>query len=140
MYHFIVNPNARSGLGQKVWSNLEIILKTRNIDYEVHFTKYQKHATMLTKKITSDGKSASSITAINKTDSGKITSVNGSKITIGQKDYTLSDNVQIYLKKSYDYTMLNIDELKNEMSNYSAAIYQDKTEASGGRVRVIILS
>lgn len=55
MYHFIVNPNARSGLGQKVWSNLEIILKTRNIDYEVHFTKYQKHATMLTKKITSDG-------------------------------------------------------------------------------------
>ena len=55
MYHFIVNPNARSGLGQKVWKNLEIILKTRNIEYEVHFTKYQKHATTITQKITSDG-------------------------------------------------------------------------------------
>lgn len=55
MYHFIVNPNARSGLGQKVWKDLEIILKTRNIDYEVHYTKYQKHATSITQKITSDG-------------------------------------------------------------------------------------
>ena len=55
MYHFIVNPNARSGLGQKVWKDLEIMLKTRNIEYEVHFTKYQKHATAMTQKITSDG-------------------------------------------------------------------------------------
>ena len=54
MYHFIVNPNARSGLGQKVWKDLEIILKTRNIEYEVHFTKYQKHATTITQKITSN--------------------------------------------------------------------------------------
>ena len=91
-------------------------------------------------KISSDGKSVSSITAINKTASGKISSINGSTITIAQKDYTLSDNVQIYLKKSYEYTMLSIDELKNEMSNYSATIYQDKTEASGGRVRIIVLS
>ena len=55
MYHFIVNPNARSGLGQKVWKDLDIILRTRNIEYEVHFTKYQKHATAITQKITSDG-------------------------------------------------------------------------------------
>lgn len=55
MYHFIVNPNARSGLGQKVWKDLEIILKTRNIDYKVYFTKYQKHATTITRQITSDG-------------------------------------------------------------------------------------
>jgi YegS/Rv2252/BmrU family lipid kinase len=55
MYHFIVNPNARSGLGQKVWKDLEMILKTKNIEYEVHFTKYQKHATTITHKLTSDG-------------------------------------------------------------------------------------
>lgn len=91
-------------------------------------------------KITSDGKSVTSITAINKTDSGKISSVNGSKITIEQKDYTMSDNVQIYLKKSYEYTMLNIDELKDIMSDYTATIYQDKSESSGGRVRIIVLS
>ena len=55
MYTFIVNPNARSGLGKKVWGNLESILKKRNVPYEVYFTKYQKHATKVTSKITSDG-------------------------------------------------------------------------------------
>ncbi len=56
MYHFIVNPNARSGLGQLVWDELESTLKTRNISYKVYFTKYQKHATKITEEITSDGK------------------------------------------------------------------------------------
>ena len=30
MYTFIVNPHARSGLGQKVWNELETILKKKN--------------------------------------------------------------------------------------------------------------
>ena len=55
MYTFIVNPNARSGLGKKVWGNLESILKKKHVPYEVYFTKYQKHATKITSKITSDG-------------------------------------------------------------------------------------
>lgn len=55
MYSFIVNPNARSGLGQKVWAELENILKKRNVPYEVYFTKYQKHATNIVAEITSDG-------------------------------------------------------------------------------------
>lgn len=55
MYTFIVNPNARSGLGQRVWNKLESILKSRQVAYEVYFTKYQKHATAITSKITSDG-------------------------------------------------------------------------------------
>lgn len=55
MYHFIVNPNARSGLGKKVWKDLEQILRTKKMDYEVHFTKFQKHATTITREITSDG-------------------------------------------------------------------------------------
>lgn len=53
MYHFIVNPNARSGLGQKVWTDLKKILKTKNIDYNVHYTERPKHATEITKQITS---------------------------------------------------------------------------------------
>ncbi len=56
MYTFIVNPNARSGLGQKVWNELEHILKTKKIPYEVFFTKYQKHASQIASQITSDGK------------------------------------------------------------------------------------
>ena len=43
MYNFIVNPNARSGLGQSVWNELEAILRKENIEYQVFYTKYQKH-------------------------------------------------------------------------------------------------
>ena len=56
MYTFIVNPNARSGLGKKVWKELENILKEKNVTYQVYFTKYQKHATQITSQITSDDK------------------------------------------------------------------------------------
>lgn len=56
MYSFIVNPNAKSGLGQVVWDDLELLLKKSSVQYEVYFTKYQKHATEIVKKITSDGK------------------------------------------------------------------------------------
>ena len=34
MYNFIVNPNARSGLGQSVWNELEAILRKENIEYQ----------------------------------------------------------------------------------------------------------
>lgn len=53
MYHFIVNPNARSGLGKKVWNELEAVLKKESIQYKAYFTKYQKHATIITREITS---------------------------------------------------------------------------------------
>ncbi len=56
MYSFIVNPNARSGLGQKVWDKLETILKREKIDYRVYFTKYQKDATNITRRITASDK------------------------------------------------------------------------------------
>lgn len=54
MYNFIVNPNARSGLGHVVWKELESILRNENVEYQVFFTKYQKHATSITREITSD--------------------------------------------------------------------------------------
>ena len=54
MYTFITNPNARSGLGIQLWKELEDILKEREVDYEVYFTKYQKHATDITASITAD--------------------------------------------------------------------------------------
>ncbi len=55
MYNFIVNPNARSGLGQAVWNDLEAILIKENIEYQVFYTKYQKHATSIVRDITSNG-------------------------------------------------------------------------------------
>ena len=55
MYNFIVNPNARSGLGQSVWNELEAILRKEKVEYQVFFTKYQKHATAIVRELTSDG-------------------------------------------------------------------------------------
>lgn len=55
MYTFIVNRHSRSGLGGKVWNELERILQERTVPYQVYFTEYQRHATALANKITSDG-------------------------------------------------------------------------------------
>ena len=55
MYHFIVNPNASSGFGREIWNKTESLLKNKNIDYQVFFTQYQRHAEKLASTITSDG-------------------------------------------------------------------------------------
>lgn len=55
MFHFIVNPNSRSGLGKEVWNDIEKTLNLKNIEYKVYFTKYQRHATKIVAEITSDG-------------------------------------------------------------------------------------
>ena len=55
MYLFIVNPNSRSGLGRKVWDQVESVLKEKQIEYEVYFTRYQRHATQIAAELTADG-------------------------------------------------------------------------------------
>ena len=47
MYTFITNPHSRSGLGGRVWEQLEGILKEREIPYQIAFTKYQRHASRI---------------------------------------------------------------------------------------------
>ena len=55
MYHFIVNPNSRSGQGRLIWKDIERELKLRQITYQVHFTRFKRHATKIAGEITSDG-------------------------------------------------------------------------------------
>ena len=55
MYAFIVNPNSRSGLGLKIWSELEQVLKKNEIDYQVYFTKRPGHATELAAQVSDSG-------------------------------------------------------------------------------------
>ncbi len=55
MYHFIVNPAARSGLGKETWKKLEALLKQQGIPYHVYFTRYRSHATKIASQITADG-------------------------------------------------------------------------------------
>ena len=40
MYAFIVNPHARTGLGLKVWRQLEAVIKKQSLTYQVFLTRY----------------------------------------------------------------------------------------------------
>lgn len=55
MYHFIVNPNARSGLGLLNWETIEQQLLTEKICYEVHFTTARHDAARIAHELTKDG-------------------------------------------------------------------------------------
>lgn len=52
MYAFIVNPHARTGLGLKVWKELEVLLKKQNLEYQAYLTRYPNHATEFARQLT----------------------------------------------------------------------------------------
>lgn len=52
MYRFIVNPNARTGLGFRVWEEIEKVLKERQVEYRIYFTGRTRHATRIAREIT----------------------------------------------------------------------------------------
>lgn len=52
MYHFIVNPHARSGKGLAIWQELIPILEARHIAYEAHLTAYAGHAVSIVRNLT----------------------------------------------------------------------------------------
>lgn len=54
MYHFIVNPNARTGKGEKIWHMVETQLDAAGVDYSVYFTEHPRHGTELARKLTFD--------------------------------------------------------------------------------------
>ena len=54
MYTFIVNPNARTGLGLKMWRKIESVLKERGVKYASYLTKYQAHAARIARRVTSE--------------------------------------------------------------------------------------
>ena len=126
------NNNTNSGSYTYISNGTEQSIFTQNKIFGVHSSQAVK--------IISDGREVSSIFALNKVPSGKITSINGSTITLGNSTYTLSQNVQIYIKKTYSsYDMITLDELQSSYWDYSPEVYMDKVDTSG-RVRIIILS
>ena len=54
IYHFIVNPRARSGLGEMLWKQLEPELRRKRIDYQIHLTTKKKDAGKIASEITKD--------------------------------------------------------------------------------------
>ncbi|MDD3251520.1 MAG: diacylglycerol kinase family lipid kinase [Lachnospiraceae bacterium] len=55
MYYFIVNPNAHSGHGEKIWRKLERQIENSGIEYEVYLTDAQGDARQLAEKLTGPG-------------------------------------------------------------------------------------
>ncbi len=54
-YDFIVNPKARSGMGEMIWRMLEPELKKDRVAYHVHMTRRRGHAGEIAEALTSDG-------------------------------------------------------------------------------------
>lgn len=52
MYYFIVNPNAGSGSGLKVWNKVERYLETEGVSYHIHMTEGAGQATGYAAQIT----------------------------------------------------------------------------------------
>lgn len=52
MYHILVNPGSRSGLGRKQWRELKKLLDLAKITYIVHFSKSEKELLQYTRSIT----------------------------------------------------------------------------------------
>ena len=52
MYAFIVNPHARTGLGLKVWRQLEAVIEKQSLTYQVFLTRYPGHATEFARALT----------------------------------------------------------------------------------------
>ena len=55
MYHFIANPNARSGQGLALWEKIKLKLIAEHIDYQIHFTHHRHHATEIAAELTASG-------------------------------------------------------------------------------------
>lgn len=52
MYHIIVNPSAKTGLGRAKWRELKKLLDAEKITYIVHFTKSAQDTCRHTRSIT----------------------------------------------------------------------------------------
>ena len=49
MYYFIINPQARTGLGAQIWRDVLAEIKRRRLVYEAFFTEHRGHAARFAK-------------------------------------------------------------------------------------------
>lgn len=54
MFHFIINPTAKSNLGVAIWNTIEEYLESIDFKYEKHFTHQKGDATSLAKELSGD--------------------------------------------------------------------------------------
>ncbi len=64
MYYFIVNPNSRSGNGEKIWCALRHELEEYKIPYEVSMSQFRGHAKTLAGNISASASAQNPITLV----------------------------------------------------------------------------
>ncbi len=70
---------------------------------------------------------------------GSVSEINNTHLKSGQTSYAISDEVVVYLRNySGTYLILGLDELIAERELYSIQAYYDKSQKSGGRIRIIV--
>lgn len=75
MYYFIVNPNSRSGAGQKIWNQILRRLNQEKIPHKAWLTEYVGHASKLASEISSLGTSQQPVSLIALGGDGTISEV-----------------------------------------------------------------
>lgn len=74
--------------------------------------------------------------------SGSVQSIGDGIVVVDGEEYLLSDKVAVYkvsfIGSTSAFTILPINELKNDIDNYNISVYNDKSQTKGGRVRVIV--
>lgn len=84
--------------------------------------------------------SASGVESMSRLDTaGVVSALASDSVTCGNQNYKLSDSVLIYLNTyDYEYQSLTLSELQNEIKSCTVTAYHDKSETSGGRIRVLV--
>ncbi|MBO4896777.1 MAG: S-layer homology domain-containing protein [Clostridia bacterium] len=68
-----------------------------------------------------------------------LTAVSETYAVTGNEKYKLSDNVHVYLNsESYEYQSITLSQLLANANDYIITAFYDKTEKSGGRIRVLL--
>lgn len=71
--------------------------------------------------------------------SGTISSLDSLTVKTASAEYKVSDKAVVYLRDyDYNYTLCSIEDV--DTSKYSVSAYYDRTEANGGRIRIIVAS
>lgn len=142
MHTYGILTSATSGNGMSVSGSYEYISNGVTSSVSTNNSAFSVTAGQVV-KIATDGRSVTSISPLNKVSSTKVTDISGSTITMSGKSYILSDKVQIYVKDSSSkmaYNMITRDEFEDIAYDETVNVYVDNISASGGRVRIIIVS
>lgn len=138
MYAFIVNPNARTGLGLKTWNHLESLLKAWKVEYQACLTRYPGHATEFARDLTDknpdlilivlggDGtinEVINGIRNLSKTTLGYIPIGSSNDFARSMKICTDSEQMLKQILSPSEYTYINIGQLtlKNSVRRFAVS-------------------